>query len=530
MISHRRPFSNEHPGMNRNGSSAPRTLIPWNTFMVACMLALLAYGTAYAQFASGDVFVGVGSGQIKRYSQTGTLLQTLNSTTGSHEMTGMAFDASGNLYATNFTTSVVSKFDNTGTLVAATWASTNSHGESIVIDGSGNFYTGEADGNRDIRKFNSSGTQQASYNAATGSRGTDWIELGSDLCTMYYTSEGTVIRRFDVCTNTQLTDFTTLPSGAVAFALRIRANGEILVAGGSNVYRLNSSGSVIQTYSMASLGITGESFLFALNLDPDGTSFWTAGYSTGKVRKVDIATGSVLQSWTAGIFASAGGLAIFNEPIVSSCTAPSISDQPDDATICTGEDATFNVTAAGSGTLNYQWRKDGSNLSDLSGHISGANTASLTISDATTADSGDYDVIITGDCDPADTSDAATLTVHPPPTISVSLSPTELWPPNHAMATINATITTTGLCTSCGPLVVQLVSITSSESDNGLGDGDTPNDIQGASYGSNDRQFQLRRERSGSGSGRTYTVTYRVTDCAGNTATWVGYVTCPHNH
>jgi hypothetical protein len=278
---------------------------------------------------------------------------------------------------------------------------------------------------------------------------------------------------------------------------------------------------------MASIGISGETYLFALNLDPDGTSFWTAGILTGKVRKVDISTGNVLQSWTAGIVTDAAGLAIFNEPIVSSCTAPSISDQPDNATICTGQSASFSVTASNATT--YQWRKDGSNLTDASGHISGATTASLTISNATTADNGSYDVIVTGDCDPADTSDAATLTVNATPTISVSLSPTTLWPPNHGMSTINATVTTTGNCTSCGGLNVQLVSITSNEADNGLGDGDTPNDIQGASYGTNDTQFQLRRERSGSGSGRVYTVTYRVTDCAGNSATATATVTVPHN-
>lgn len=56
-----------------------------------------------------------------------------------------------------------------------------------------------------------------------------------------------------------------------------------------------------------------------------------------------------------------------------------------------------------------------------------------------------------------------------------------------------------------------LVSIRSNEPDNGLGDGDTPNDIQGADYGSDDRQFQLRAERSGKGTGRVYTVTYAVT-------------------
>jgi hypothetical protein len=101
-------YANEFSGMNPYGLSVPATFIHWRGYVVACILALVASGTMHAQFASGDVFVGVGSGQIKRYSQTGTLLQTLNTGTGSNEMTGMAFDPSGNLYATNFTSSVVS--------------------------------------------------------------------------------------------------------------------------------------------------------------------------------------------------------------------------------------------------------------------------------------------------------------------------------------------------------------------------------------------------------------------------------------
>jgi uncharacterized repeat protein (TIGR03803 family) len=99
--------------------------------------------------------------------------------------------------------------------------------------------------------------------------------------------------------------------------------------------------------------------------------------------------------------------------------------------------------------------------------------------------------------------------VNTPPTLVVTLSPGVLWPPNHKMVTINATIVAT---TGAGPApIVTLVSITSSEADNGLGDGDTANDIQGATYGTNDRVFQLRAERSGKGNGRVYTVTYKAT-------------------
>jgi len=72
-----------------------------------------------------------------------------------------------------------------------------------------------------------------------------------------------------------------------------------------------------------------------------------------------------------------------------------------------------------------------------------------------------------------------------------------------------------------------LTSITSNEPDNGLGDGDTANDIQGAAFGTADFSFLLRSERSGAGTGRIYTVTYTVTDGSGNTASDSATVTIP---
>ncbi|MDT8322814.1 MAG: HYR domain-containing protein [Bacteroidota bacterium] len=101
-----------------------------------------------------------------------------------------------------------------------------------------------------------------------------------------------------------------------------------------------------------------------------------------------------------------------------------------------------------------------------------------------------------------------------PPTIAVSVDPDTLWPPNHMMRRINATVTTTDNCP--GESYV-LTSIVSNEADNGLGDGDFPNDIQNASLATPDLDFRLRAERSGLGSGRVYTVTYTATDGAGNT-------------
>jgi len=115
-----------------------------------------------------------------------------------------------------------------------------------------------------------------------------------------------------------------------------------------------------------------------------------------------------------------------------------------------------------------------------------------------------------------------------PPSIAVDVFPDELWPPNHRMVDVGASVTAAD---TCGPTSVVLESVESDEPDNatGEGDGNTVNDIQGVGAGTEDYSFLLRAERAGSGDGRVYTVTYTATDAAGNQASGVAYVTVPHD-
>jgi hypothetical protein len=71
--------------------------------------------------------------------------------------------------------------------------------------------------------------------------------------------------------------------------------------------------------------------------------------------------------------------------------------------------------------------------------------------------------------------------------------------------------------------------VTSSEPDNGLGDGDTVQDVQGAAFGTADVAFQVRAERAGGGSGRTYSIVYTAEDGSGNTTPANVAVDVPHS-
>ncbi len=273
-------------------------------------------GSQVIPFAIGDVFAAVGSGQIDVYSSEGVFKQTLNTTSGSLEQTGMCFDTSGNFYSTNFEAQNMTKFDNTGALVAYPWGGPfDAFPENCVVDASNNIYVGEVGGTHRLFKFSSSGTPLATYSPDAEARGTDWMDLAADQHTMYYTSEGITVKRFDVSANMQLPDFATLPA-IPAYALRIRSNGELLVAASSAVVRLNAFGDVIQTYTVGSVGESSP--FFALNLDPDGESFWTAGFFTGNIYRIRISDGAVLTSFTASLHSDLAGLAVFGEPTAGS--------------------------------------------------------------------------------------------------------------------------------------------------------------------------------------------------------------------
>lgn len=77
----------------------------------------------------------------------------------------------------------------------------------------------------------------------------------------------------------------------------------------------------------------------------------------------------------------------------------------------------------------------------------------------------------------------------------------------------------------CGGVTCVIDSITSNEPVNGLGDGDTAPDWQIV----DNHHVRLRAERSGGGSGRTYTIHIVCTDGEGHSTSAAVVVTVPKN-
>jgi hypothetical protein len=119
---------------------------------------------------------------------------------------------------------------------------------------------------------------------------------------------------------------------------------------------------------------------------------------------------------------------------------------------------------------------------------------------------------------------AVTRTVNVVDTIApvvsvVTPTPDSLWPPNHKMASVGLGYSITELSGSA----VCSVGVISNEPVNGTGDGDTSPDW----LVSSPTALLLCAERSGSGSGRVYTVTVTCRDASGNVGIGSTFVTVP---
>jgi len=241
-------------------------------------------------FRTGDVIAGVGDGLAFHYDGAGNLLEVLDTGKGVDTYTtGCAFDSAGNLYVTTFNGGDVIRFKGSGiphTNQGSFGSGYSGHPESIHFDRLGNVFVGAVDGDNDIRKFDAVGNPVGRFDVGLERRGSDWIDVAEDQNTLFYTSEGHRIFRYDLSGQRQLSDFSQFLPGSVAYALRILPDGGVLVADTEFVVRLNSGGNEIQRYD-----VPGEDSWFSLNLDPDGRSFWAGNFDTGKFYKFDIEQG-----------------------------------------------------------------------------------------------------------------------------------------------------------------------------------------------------------------------------------------------
>ncbi len=283
-------------------------------------------------FQSGQVFASVGNSTVNVYDpSSGDLVTSLTDATSQDYTVGSAFDSSGDFYVADDLSGEVSEYSPSGAYTGV-FASGLANPISLVFDNQGNLYVGQQQ-TPYIAEFNSSGQNVANFGPVTTQEtGDDWVDLASDECTFYYTTEGNEIFRYNKCTNTQEPVFNQQPlTGANAFQVKILQNGDVLVADSQAVDLLDPNGNLIQTYNCDPTVLPGCSGqLFAIALDPDGTSFWTSDAFSGNIYRIDIATGQLLQTIQTGS-PYTYGLSVENE--LEAATPPQAATVPSTLTI-----------------------------------------------------------------------------------------------------------------------------------------------------------------------------------------------------
>lgn len=251
-------------------------------------------------FAPGDVLVSLRTGEVQWRGRDGSLVGILvNVVPGKAE--GMGFDAAGNLYVSHYCAdasacvvgNAVEKFSPQGISLGGFGSGYDCNPYAFAFDRLGHVYVGQADCTGDVRQLDLSGAFRTAFDVAAEGRGSARIDLAADGCTLFYTSQGPNVKRYDLCSRRQLPDFNVAPvPGGYTGSLRILPDGGVLVATSNDISRLDSGGHLVRIYDLP-----GEPDLWiGLDLVGDGT-FWASNYGSSNVYRFDLATGAALASF-----------------------------------------------------------------------------------------------------------------------------------------------------------------------------------------------------------------------------------------
>jgi hypothetical protein len=136
------------------------------------------------------------------------------------------------------------------------------------------------------------------------------------------------------------------------------------------------------TFSVAATGTAPLSYQWQFN-GANITGVASSAFTKNSVQASDAGSYSVVVSNAAGSVTSASAVLTVTAPSVP----PSLTAQPQGASVNAGNTATFSVAATGTAPLSYQWRFSGAN-------ISGATGSTYARPAVQSADAGNYSVVV----------------------------------------------------------------------------------------------------------------------------------------
>ena len=349
--------------------------------------------TQAASFNSGDVFASVNNGMVQHYDGLGHLVETLDTGLGGITA-GCTLDATGNLYVTNSTANSVTKFaGHMDPHTPSVFVTSVAGPTGIAFDGTGNAYISNA-ATGGIIKVDGGGNTLLTLNTGGRADGID-VNIGA---TQILFTEGLVpgVQILNVASDTrQLPLNTTVGTSA----LRILPSGGVLVANNTDIKRLDGAGNVVQTYDVPN--VDG---WFAMNLDPDGLSFWSASTANDNFYKFNIAAGimSAGPFNTGSIGGNLGGLCVLREITVGreSLCHDGVDNDNDGKTDCADSDCFLDPTCVicGNGIVNTGEECDDGNLVDGDGCDSNCTLTRCGNGIVTAGEQCDDGNLLAGDC------------------------------------------------------------------------------------------------------------------------------------
>jgi hypothetical protein len=256
---------------------------------------------------------------------------------------------------------------------------------AVAVDGSNNVYVTDSNippigslisGNNLLRRISTAGV----VSTIAGQAGTTGSASGTGTAAQFYSLQFAMVNSFGEIfladTYNQL-----VRAGGIIPAITTQPLAQVITVGQPVTFSVAASGTGPFTYQWlfngASIsGATGASYTIPSIASTNGGNYSVT---------VTNAFGSVTSNAVTLIPANA---------------------QPVAQTVTTGQNVTFSISLAGSGSFTYQWLFNGA-------VISGATASSYTINNAAAGSAGSYSVVVTDSYGTA-AATAVTLTVNPP--------------------------------------------------------------------------------------------------------------------
>lgn len=146
---------------------------------------------------------------------------------------------------------------------------------------------------------NPSPDPSTTYDVPYENSGSDFVEIASDQQTLFHTSAGRRIMRYDTDADAPLADFIVAPYEAKLRpgfrSTRLLPDGGLLVCDGDHVKRYDSSGTLMRSYYPSATARAQD--LDKVEITADRQSFFVSDQLSTSLFKFDLATGTQLGDW-----------------------------------------------------------------------------------------------------------------------------------------------------------------------------------------------------------------------------------------